>query len=103
VFGNNQAHPAALVAPNWDLVRAKLELPATMTTAEMANDPRVRELMLREVKAHTADLARFEHVERVAILPRDPTIEDGELSPTLKLKRRVVEQRYADLMAQAYA
>jgi long-chain acyl-CoA synthetase len=103
VLGNNQAHPAALVAPNWDLVRAKLELPAAMTTAEMANDPRVRELMLREVKAHTADLARFEHVERVAILPRDPTIEDGELSPTLKLKRRVVEQRYADLMAQAYA
>jgi len=74
-----------------------------MTTAEMANDARVRELMLREVKTHTADLARFEHVERVAILPRDPTIEDGELSPTLKLKRRVVEQRYADLMAAAYA
>jgi long-chain acyl-CoA synthetase len=103
VFGINKAHPAALVAPNWELVRAKLELPATMTTAEMADDPRVRELMLREVKAQTADLARFEHVERVAILPRDPTIEDGELSPTLKLKRRVVEQRYAGLMAQAYA
>ena len=102
VFGSNQPHPAALVAPNWELVRAKLELPATLTTADMSNDPRVRELMLREVKAHTADLARFEHVERVAILPRDPTIEDGELSPTLKLKRRVVEQRYADLMAQAY-
>jgi long-chain acyl-CoA synthetase len=103
VFGNNHTHPAALVAPNWELVRAKLALAATITTAEMANDPRVRELMLREVRTHTSDLARYEHVERVAILPRDPTIEDGELSPTLKLKRRVVEQRYADLMAQAYA
>ena len=103
VYGNNRPHPAALVAPNWDLVRAKLELPATMTSAEMAADPRVRELMLREVRNNTADLARYEHVERVAILPRDPTIEDGELSPTLKLKRRVVEQRYADLMAHAYS
>jgi len=103
VFGVNRPHPAALVAPNWELVRAKLALPASMTTAEMAADPRVRELMLREVHAQTADLARYEQVERVAILPRDPTIEDGELSPTLKLKRRVVEQRYADLMAQAYA
>jgi long-chain acyl-CoA synthetase len=103
VFGNNRAHPAALVAPNWDLVRAKLELPATMTTAEMALDSRVRALMDREVRTHTADLARYEHVERIAILPRDPTIEDGELSPTLKLKRRVVEERYAGLMAQAYA
>ncbi len=103
VFGNNQPHPAALVAPNWELVRAKLDLPATMTTAEMANHPGIRELMQREVRAQTSDLARYEHVERVAILPRDPTIEDGELSPTLKIKRRVVEQRYAELMTRAYA
>ena len=37
------------------------------------------------------------------MLPRDLTIEDGELSPTLKVKRRVVEQRYAGLIAAAYA
>lgn len=103
VYGNNRPHPAALVTPNWELVRAKLDLPATMTTAEMAADPAVRDLMVREARAQTADLARFEHVERVAILPRDLTIADGELSPTLKIKRRVVEQRYAELMAAAYA
>jgi long-chain acyl-CoA synthetase len=102
VYGDNRPHPAALVAPNWGLVRPKLELPDDMTTQAMAGDPRVRELMLREVRNETADLARFEHVERVAILPRDLTVEDGELSPTLKIKRRVVEQRYADLMERAY-
>jgi long-chain acyl-CoA synthetase len=102
VYGNNRAHPGALVAPNWGLVRAKLELPDDMPTESMASDPRVRELMLREVRNETADLARFENVERVALLPRDLTVEDGELSPTLKIKRRVVEQRYADLMARAY-
>ena len=101
-FGDNMPHPAALVAPNWDLVRAKLELPKDAATAEMANDPRVRALMIREVEAHTADLAKYEQVHRVAILPRDLTIEDGELSPTLKVKRRVVEQRYAPLIAAAY-
>ncbi|HEV3085895.1 MAG TPA: long-chain fatty acid--CoA ligase [Candidatus Elarobacter sp.] len=102
-FGNNMPHPAALVAPNWDLVRAKLEIPAETPTAAMATDERVRALMIREVVAQTADLAKYEQVLRVAVLPRDLTIEDGELSPTLKVKRRVVEQRYADLIAKAYA
>ncbi|HEX3463645.1 MAG TPA: long-chain fatty acid--CoA ligase [Candidatus Elarobacter sp.] len=102
-FGDNKPHPAALVAPNWELVRAKLEMPPETPTAEMANDPRVRALMIREAETHTADLAKYEQVHRVAVLPRDLTIEDGELSPTLKVKRRVVEQRYAPLIAAAYA
>jgi long-chain acyl-CoA synthetase len=102
-FGDNKPHPAALVAPNWDLVRAKLEMPKDTPTGEMATDERVRALMIREVEVNTADLAGFEQVHRVAVLPRDLTIEDGELSPTLKVKRRVVEARYATLVAAAYA
>ncbi|MEA2689824.1 MAG: long-chain acyl-CoA synthetase, partial [Candidatus Eremiobacteraeota bacterium] len=102
-FGNNRPHPAVLLAPNWDLVRAKLEIPVTTPTVEMAADERVRALMIREAAANTADLAKYEQVQRVAVLPRDLTIEDGELSPTLKVKRRVVEQRYAPLIEQAYA
>ncbi|MDB5027843.1 MAG: hypothetical protein JWO66_1532, partial [Candidatus Eremiobacteraeota bacterium] len=102
-FGNNKPHPAVLIAPNWELVRAKLEIPATTPTAQMATDPRVRALMIREAAAHTGDLAKYEQIQRVAILPRDLTVEDGELSPTLKVKRRVVEERYADSIAAAYA
>ena len=102
-FGNNMPHPAVLVAPNWDLVRGKLEIAAETPTAQMAADERVRALMIREVMAQTADLAKYEQVMRVAVLPRDLTVEDDELSPTLKVKRRVVEQRYAELIAAAYA
>ena len=102
-FGNNRPHPAALVAPNWDLVRSKLEVAAETPTSEVANDERVRALMIREVEHYTADLAQYEQVHRVAVLPRDLTIEDGELSATLKVKRRVVEARYAPLIEQAYA
>ncbi len=103
VVGNAMPHPCALVAPNWELVAAKLGLDGRSETSVMANDERVRALMIREVQAHTADLASFEQTHRVAVLPRDLTIEDGELSPTLKVKRRVVEQRYAGLIAAAYA
>jgi long-chain acyl-CoA synthetase len=103
VVGNAMPHPCALVAPNWDLVRAKLGIASGEPTAAMADDARVRALMVREAVTFTADLASFEQVHRVAVLPRDLTIEDGELSPTLKIKRRVVEQRYASLIAAAYA
>jgi long-chain acyl-CoA synthetase len=102
-LGANRPHPAVLVAPNWDLIRKELELPADTTTATMATDQRVRAILIREVAANTAELASYERIQRVALLPRDLTIEDGELSPTLKVKRRVVEQRYAALIEAAYA
>jgi long-chain acyl-CoA synthetase len=102
-FGANRSHPAVLVAPNWDLIRKELDLPAETTTAAMSTDPRVRALVIREVAANTAELAPYERIQRIAILPRDLTVEDGELSPTLKVKRRVVEQRYAALIDAAYA
>jgi long-chain acyl-CoA synthetase len=102
-FGANRAHPAVLVAPNWDLIRKELDLPAETTTAAMSTDPRVRALVIREVAANTAELASYERIQRIAILPRDLTVEDGELSPTLKVKRRVVEQRYEALIEAAYA
>ncbi len=63
----------------------------------MSTDQRVRALVIREVTTNTAELASYERIQRIAILPRDLTVEDGELSPTLKVKRRVVEQRYAAL------
>lgn len=102
-FGANRPHPAVLVAPNWDLIRKELGLPADTTSAAMSTDPRVRALVIREIAANTAELAPYERIQRVAILPRDLTVEDGELSPTLKVKRRVVEQRYAALIEAAYA
>ena len=102
-FGANRAHPAVLVAPNWDLIRKELDMPAETTTTAMSTDPRVRALVVREIAANTAELASYERIQRVAILPRDLTVDDGELSPTLKVKRRVVEQRYAGLIEAAYA
>jgi len=103
VVGSGMPHACALVAPNWDLVRAKLDVETSTSTEALAEDARVRTLMVREVEHFTADLASFERVHRVAVLPRDLTIEAGELSPTLKIKRRVVEQRYAPLISGAYA
>jgi long-chain acyl-CoA synthetase len=102
VLGDGRPFPMALVAPNWALLKSELELPAEMDQATGCTQTAVIEFVRREVVAHTADLATFEQVRRIALLPRELTIEDGELSPTLKVKRRVVERKFADLIESAY-
>ncbi len=103
VVGDGRAYPIALVAPNWDLVRKEFDIPADVATAAIAARADVLDFVRREVVAKSADLASFESIRRIALLPRDLTIDDGELSPTLKVKRRIVETKFADLIASAYA
>ena len=103
IIGDGRPYPVALVCPNWDLVRKEFTIPADVPTAAIATRSDVRDFISREVVTKTADLGSFEQIRRVALLPRDLTIEDGELSPTLKVKRRVVEKKFADIIESAYA
>jgi long-chain acyl-CoA synthetase len=98
VFGAGRAHPAALVSPNWPTVRAELGIPETVPAAELATRADVGHFLNDEARRQTADLAPFEHIRAVGILERDLTIADGELSPTQKIRRRVVEKQYARLI-----
>jgi long-chain acyl-CoA synthetase len=103
VIGDGRPFPVALVCPNFDALRLEFEIAAEVPNVLIAARADVRDFMQKEVSDKTADLASFEQVRRVALLPRDLTIEDGELSPTLKVKRRVVEKKFADLIESAYA
>ena len=95
LVGDGRPHPAALVSPNWDLVRGELKIDKNIPTAQLAGRGDVLEFLSHEVHENTKDLAKFEQVRKVAVLPRDLTVEDGDLSPTLKVRRRVVEAKYA--------
>jgi long-chain acyl-CoA synthetase len=103
LVGESRPHPAALISPNWDLVRQELSIDPQTAVAELAKRPDVVDFITKEVRDKTADLASFEQVRRVVVLPRELTVENGELSPTLKVKRRVVEQRFAADIERAYA
>lgn len=103
VLGDGRPYPIALVSPNWTLVRGELRIAADFETHAIAQRDDVHDLVLREVLARSSDLASFETIRKIALLPRDLTIEDGELSPTLKIKRRVVEKKFAQLIDAAYA
>jgi long-chain acyl-CoA synthetase len=70
--------------------------------AALAADERVRTLVAAELERVNVDLARFEQIKRFAILPRDFTQEDGEITPTLKLRRRVCEQHFAAQIEALY-
>ncbi|MGH9716506.1 MAG: AMP-dependent synthetase/ligase [Candidatus Acidiferrales bacterium] len=73
------------------------------TTAQAIGDLWVRDLMSREIERLTSTLAEYEKPKRFALLEQDFTYANGELTYTLKLKRRVIEQRYQDTIARLYA
>ncbi|HET8673944.1 MAG TPA: hypothetical protein VFL87_09925, partial [Thermoleophilaceae bacterium] len=70
--------------------------------ASMSADPRVHEALQAEVDAVNERFARIEQIKRFAILERDLSQATGELTPTLKVKRRVVHERFTDLINSLY-
>jgi long-chain acyl-CoA synthetase len=71
--------------------------------AALAVDGRVRDLLQSVVDDANSDRSRFEQVKRFAVLPRDFTMEHGEITPTLKLRRRAVQEHFADEIEALYA
>ncbi|HEY5427120.1 MAG TPA: long-chain fatty acid--CoA ligase [Candidatus Tumulicola sp.] len=102
VVGSGRPHPAALVCPNWDLVGLALSLPPGARHDELAQRDDVREFVTEVVAKQTAELAGFEQIRRTIVIPHEFTVERGELSPSMKIKRRVVEERYAAEIDRAY-
>lgn len=101
LVGDGRNYASALLVPNWDAVAAR-GLACPDRAAACRRDD-VRALFAAEVAAVNARLARFETIKRFALLPEPFTIASGELTPTIKVRRRAVEQRYAALIAAMYA
>ncbi len=105
MLGDKRKFPIMLVVPNYDKVRewlAATGMPGG-TDAELAARHGVERKVEDEIKALLKDLAQFEVPKKVLLLTEDFSIESGELTPTLKVKRRVVEQRYRDRIDALYA
>ena len=104
VFGDNRPYLVAIVTLNRDEVRNLANgLGLDPDPAALAFDLRVRAEVQREVDAVNARLARIEQIKRFAILDHDLSQDGGELTPTMKVKRAAVYDKYADLFAALYA
>jgi long-chain acyl-CoA synthetase len=105
VVGDQRKFVVALLVPNAATVSAKAAEQGIRfaTNEQMVAHPLVRALIESEVKRLTVNLAQWETIKRFALLPDDFTFDNGSLTFTMKLKRRVVEQKYRDVIAQLYA
>ncbi|MFI4946459.1 MAG: AMP-dependent synthetase/ligase, partial [Burkholderiales bacterium] len=103
MIGNRRNFAAALVVPNFELLLGwAKERGIDGTREELVKKPEVVAHYLQLVREMTADLAQFEKIKKVALLPKDFSQAAGELTPTFKVKRRVVEERYKDLIDDLY-
>jgi long-chain acyl-CoA synthetase len=104
MIGNKRNFPAALVVPNFASLEkwaAEHGIAAGSREALVA-DPRVVELYDATVKELTKDQAQYEKIKKVALLSREFSIETGELTPKLSVRRRVVEEKYKAVIDGLY-
>ena len=105
VIGSERRFPAALIVAEWEQLEsyAKFKGLDLRTHEDFCHDPRIINLFERQIAARTQNLAQFEKIKRIALLEKELTVEGGELTPTLKVKRRVVNEKYRDVIDRLYA
>jgi long-chain acyl-CoA synthetase len=105
LFGDRKPYIVALIVPSVEGLESwarERGLPASDVRTLIGRDD-VVEVYGRVVAEVNHDLARFETVKKFRLVPEPFTISGGELTPTLKVKRRVVETRYSAILASLYA
>ena len=105
MIGDKRKYPIILIVPNWDQVETWARKKGMLWTerSQLMAMPTLQAKMDKEVKAHLVGLAHFETPGKVVLLEHDFSIESGELTPTLKVKRRVIDTHYKALIDSAYA
>jgi long-chain acyl-CoA synthetase len=104
VVGNSRKFISALVVPNFDKLeaRAREKGLAFRDRSELSRSREAAAFLLEEVNRMTPGLASYERVKRIAVLDRDFDIGAGEVTPTLKVRRNIVERKYADIIESLY-
>jgi long-chain acyl-CoA synthetase len=105
VVGASRKYPVALIVPDWEALKSSLRSagePAAGTHAELSAQTSAIKMVQRDVTMITAHLADYERVRRVALLPEEFSIDSGELTPTLKVKRNVIDERYGQVIDEMY-
>ncbi len=104
VLGDKRKYVSALIVPEFERLRdwAKGQGIETKDKERLVEDKRVVDLVKQEVNRLTKGLADYEKVKRIALLAKEFTIDGGELTATLKVRRRFVEEKYQHLIESLY-
>lgn len=104
VIGDHEKFASALIAPNFEYLQVwctENQIPYT-SNAEMINHQKVQVVFLREVKEINKTLGQHEEIKRFRLIADSWSPQTGELSQTLKLKRKIIEAQYKDLIEEIF-
>lgn len=104
VVGEGQKMPAALIQPNFEFLMewAKRRQIALGDPTEAVNNPKVLERFEKEVEEANAQFAKWEKVKQFRLTPDSWTVEAGHLTPTMKLRRKIIQEKYQKLYNDIY-
>ncbi|RKS09808.1 long-chain acyl-CoA synthetase [Nocardiopsis sp. Huas11] len=104
VHGDRRAYCVALVAldPEAIDVWAEAHGLGALNYSGLVKEPKVRQMVQEAIDVLNRDLPRHETIKKFTILPRELSVDEGEITPSLKMRRRAVEDRYRDLLDAMY-
>lgn len=106
VVGEGEKHPAALIQPAFEYVKEwakRKQLINCETLDDICKNQAVLDRMMQEIEKYNSDFAQYEKVKKIALTPLVWSIDGGELTPTLKLKRKNVMQKFCAQYDAMYA
>lgn len=105
VIGESRKHPAALIVPDMAYLEewCKRHDRSCPAMAEVPQDTEICARIMKDVEGLVAPFASWERVKKIELLPEPFTIDGGELTPTLKLKRKPILAKYGDIIEAIYA
>ncbi len=102
LIGDKREFNSALIVLEFEAIREALSDLQALSNTELALHESVKDHLTKEIDAAQKELATYERVRRFSILPEAFTVENGMMTPTLKIKRKEVESRYAELIDSLY-
>jgi long-chain acyl-CoA synthetase len=99
VVGSGRKQVGALIVPDWETLKEALKedgIAVDRSREELCEDPQIVKRLQREALELTRELNDYERVKRVYLLPREFSIDKGEMTPTLKIKRSVIDEKYEE-------
>lgn len=104
VFGDKQKYLAALIIPNFEalVAYAKEKNIEFINNQDLVGDPRVVELYNKRIKEAIKDLPSYEQIKKFALLSEEFSTDTGELTPSLKVKRKFVQEKFAEVIGELF-
>jgi len=99
VVGSGRKQVGALIVPDWEALKEAMKAEGVLTDGtreELAAHPQFIKRVQNEAVELTSELTDYERVKRVYLVPREFSIDKGEMTPTLKIKRSVIDEKYSD-------